>query len=44
MPDLAFLSAERHDVIRQTPEGLRLARRMILPDQAVLGLESLFIL
>ncbi len=44
VPDLAFLSAERRDVIRHTPNGLRLARRVILPDQTVLGLESLFIL
>lgn len=44
VPDLAFLSAERRDVIRHTPNGLRLARRVILSDQTVLGLESLFIL
>lgn len=44
VPDLSFLSAERRDVIRQTPDGLRLARRVILPDQTVPGLESLFIL
>ncbi|RMG54115.1 MAG: 3-phenylpropionate/cinnamic acid dioxygenase subunit beta [Acidobacteria bacterium] len=43
-PEVSFLSAERQDVIRQTPDGLRLARRVILPDQSVLGLESLFIL
>ncbi|MGH7858474.1 MAG: aromatic-ring-hydroxylating dioxygenase subunit beta [Candidatus Binatia bacterium] len=31
------LSAKREDVIRRTPDGLRLASRVILVDQAILG-------
>jgi 3-phenylpropionate/cinnamic acid dioxygenase small subunit len=33
----ATLTARRHDVLRRTPEGLRLARRTILVDQSTLG-------
>ncbi|GBC82829.1 Biphenyl dioxygenase subunit beta [bacterium HR10] len=43
-PDLGILSAERQDILRLTPEGLRLARRLILLDHTVPSLESLFIL
>jgi 3-phenylpropionate/cinnamic acid dioxygenase small subunit len=32
-----MLSAKREDVIRRTPDGLRLASRLILVDQAALG-------
>jgi 3-phenylpropionate/cinnamic acid dioxygenase small subunit len=38
---LGLLSAERIDVIRRTDEGLRIARRDILADQATLGLANL---
>ncbi len=43
-PDLSILSAERQDILRITPDGLRLARRLILLDHTVPSLESLFIL
>lgn len=38
-PDL--LAGERHDILRETGEGLKLARREVLLAQAVLGLPSL---
>jgi 3-phenylpropionate/cinnamic acid dioxygenase small subunit len=38
---LGLLSAERNDLIRRTDEGFRVARRMILADQATLGLANL---
>ncbi len=34
------LTAERHDVLRRTPEGLRLVRREIYMDQTVLQLSA----
>jgi 3-phenylpropionate/cinnamic acid dioxygenase small subunit len=36
-PSYDLLSAERHDVIRRTPEGLRLARRDIIVDMQLLS-------
>jgi 3-phenylpropionate/cinnamic acid dioxygenase small subunit len=35
------VSAERHDVIRRTPDGLRLARREIYVDQSTVGIQNL---
>lgn len=39
VPEL--LSAERRDVLRRTPAGLRLHRRTVLTDQTVLSMSSL---
>jgi hypothetical protein len=36
-PQYDMLSGKREDIIRRTPEGLRLARRVVLLDQAALG-------
>jgi hypothetical protein len=36
-PNYDLLSAKREDVIRRTDDGLKLASRLILVDQAVLG-------
>jgi 3-phenylpropionate/cinnamic acid dioxygenase small subunit len=36
-PRYDMLSGRREDVVRRTPEGLRLARRVVLLDQAALG-------
>jgi len=38
---LFLLSAERHDILRQTDEGFRLARREVILDQSVLGMPNL---
>jgi 3-phenylpropionate/cinnamic acid dioxygenase small subunit len=37
MPTYDTLTAKREDVIRRTPEGLKLASRLIVVDQAMLG-------
>jgi 3-phenylpropionate/cinnamic acid dioxygenase small subunit len=36
-PDYDMLSATRDDVLRKTPDGFRLASRVITPDQARMG-------
>jgi 3-phenylpropionate/cinnamic acid dioxygenase small subunit len=38
-----IISGERRDVLRMTPEGLRLARREVILDQTVLGTPNLAI-
>ncbi|MGH7899195.1 MAG: 3-phenylpropionate/cinnamic acid dioxygenase subunit beta [Candidatus Binatia bacterium] len=43
LPTYDVLSAARHDVLRRAPDGLRLARRRILVDQATLGTANLSI-
>ena len=35
-PEQDLLSAERHDVLRRTPDGLRLAERLVLLDSTTL--------
>ena len=42
-PDTHLISAERRDIVRQTPDGLKLIRREILIDQTTVGLENLAI-
>jgi 3-phenylpropionate/cinnamic acid dioxygenase small subunit len=39
-----MISAERHDVLGRTPDGLRLRRREIQIDQATLGVRNLALL
>lgn len=39
-----WFSAERRDLLRRTPEGLRLARRQILLDQATIGARNVAVL
>jgi 3-phenylpropionate/cinnamic acid dioxygenase small subunit len=39
-----LISAERHDVLRRTPDGLRLCRREIRIDQSTLGVRNLAVL
>jgi phthalate 3,4-dioxygenase subunit beta len=39
-----LLSAERHDVLLRTPDGLRLARREIQVDQSTLGIRNLAVI
>jgi 3-phenylpropionate/cinnamic acid dioxygenase small subunit len=36
-PNYDILSAKREDVVRRTPDGLKLAKRLILVDQSALG-------
>jgi 3-phenylpropionate/cinnamic acid dioxygenase small subunit len=36
-PSYDVLTAKREDVIRRTPDGLRIAKRLILADQSALG-------
>ena len=38
-----FVSARRTDVVRRTPDGLRIAKRTIFPDQATIGTQNLAI-
>ena len=42
-PNYDLVSVERRDVLRETPDGLRLVRRTILGDQATLGTPNLAI-
>jgi hypothetical protein len=39
VPDV--ISGERHDIVRRTPDGWRLARRRILLDHTILGTSNL---
>lgn len=41
--ELEVFSAARRDLVRLTPDGYRLARRIITPDQSTLGLANLAI-
>jgi 3-phenylpropionate/cinnamic acid dioxygenase small subunit len=40
-PSYQLLSAERHDLLRRGPDGLRLLRRMVLLDHTTLGTSNL---
>lgn len=40
-PQLGILSAERHDLLRRVGAGFKLARREIIVDQSVLGMQNL---
>jgi hypothetical protein len=39
VPDV--MSAERRDLVRRTPDGWRLARRLVLLDHTILGTSNL---
>ena len=40
-PQFEIICADRHDVLRRTPEGLKLARREIIVDQSTIGTVNL---
>ena len=40
-PQFEIICADRHDVLRRTPEGPKLARREIIVDQSTIGTVNL---